>query len=187
MAILLMNDLRAGKAILYKDQPHVVLSYVHGGTGRGSGNVKTVLRNLLTGAQIPVTYGPADKIDEADVENGSCQFLYEADGDYFFMADETFEQFSFDAEALGDSRLYLTAGLKCVALYFNSQPVSVTLPVSVDLKIVETVPGVKGDTASGGSKPATLETGAVVQVPLFIKEGEIVKVNTQTGEYQSRA
>ncbi|MEA3304186.1 MAG: elongation factor P [Patescibacteria group bacterium] len=182
-----MNDLKHGTVILVNNEPYSIVSYTHGGTGRGGSVMKTVMKNLLTGKTLQQTFQQSDKIEEADVERRKTQFLYESAGNYTFMDEETYEQFDFSKDDLGDAAGYLVEGQVCHAMYFNQNPVAVTLPPSVTLTVTETVPGVKGDTATGGTKPATLESGLVVQVPLFVKEGEALLINTQTGEYQSRA
>jgi elongation factor P len=150
--------------------------------------VRTKLRHLITDAVLEKSFKTSEKFEEPDVELNPATFLY-ADGDgYHFMDDESYEQFALDAEQLGDDRLYLKENLSLQVRKYNGEPISMQLPATVDLAVAETEPGVRGDSASGGTtKSATLETGLQVRVPLFIKEGEIVRVNTQTGEFLSRA
>ncbi|MGH9940281.1 MAG: elongation factor P, partial [Blastocatellia bacterium] len=150
--------------------------------------VRAKLRHLLTDAVLEKSFKTSEKFEEPDVALAPASFLY-SDGDGFhFMYEESYEQFSLGEDQLGDERLYLKENLSLQVRKYNGEPVSLELPATVDLTVTETEPGVRGDTASGGAtKAATLETGAQVRVPLFIKEGEVVRVNTQTGEFVSRA
>jgi elongation factor P len=150
--------------------------------------VRTKLRHLLTDAVLEKSFKTSEKFEEPDVVLTPASFLY-SDGDGFhFMDEESYEQFSLSQEQLGDERLYLKENMSLQVRKYNGDPVSLALPATVDLAVTDTEPGVRGDSASGGTtKSATLETGLQVRVPLFIKEGEIVRVNTQTGEFLSRA
>jgi elongation factor P len=184
--MLSITDLKVGKKIVLDGEPYNVTSYSQSKQARGGSVVKVKIKNLITGAVLQKTFQGNDKIDEADVSRGSAQFTY-ADGDeYNFMENETFEQFVFTAEQLGEYTNFLIEGTDVDIINFEGNPVNIELKPKIELKVTETPPGVKGDTASGGSKPATLETGLVVQVPLFIKEGDVIKVNTDTSEYVER-
>lgn len=182
-----LAELRPGMAILVDGNPHLVLRAQHSKQARGSGVCKTALKDLLTGSIINKTFQGSEKIEPADVGFTKAQFLYEAGGEYHFMDSETFVQFSFTEDDLGDQRYFLNEGMEVDIQNFNDQPIALRLPPKVVLEIVETEPGVKGDTASGGTKPAKTANGLVVNVPLFIETGEKIRVNTETQEYVERA
>ena len=158
--------------------------FVKPGKGQAFNRVK--LRNLKTGRVLEKTFKSGESIEAADVMDADMQYLYE-DGDFwYFMEPNTFEQHQATETAVGDARLWLSEQDVCVVTLYNGSPLSVTPPNHVELEIVETDPGLRGDTAQGGNKPAKLVTGATVKVPLFLNEGEVVKVDTRTGEYQGR-
>jgi elongation factor P len=190
MALIGANELKRKMFITVEGQPYAVVEvFFASPSARGASTmVRTKLRNLLTDNVLEKSFKTSEKFEEPDVELKPASFLY-ADGDgYHFMDDESYEQFALSAEQLGDERLYLKDGLQLQIRKYNGDPISIQLPTMVDLAIAETEPALKGDSASGGTtKAATLETGLVVRVPLFIKEGEIVRVNTETGEFVSRA
>jgi elongation factor P len=190
MALIGANELKRKMLITVEGQPYTVVEVIFASpSARGASTmVRTKLRHLITDAVLEKSFKTSEKFEEPDVELNPATFLY-ADGDgYHFMDDESYEQFALDAEQLGDDRLYLKENLSLQVRKYNGEPISMQLPATVDLAVAETEPGVRGDSASGGTtKSATLETGLQVRVPLFIKEGEIVRVNTQTGEFLSRA
>jgi len=163
-----------------------VLDYNHLKLGRGSAQVRLKLRDLRAGHTIERTFQASERFVRARLEHRSVQYLYSEGGLYYFMDNESFEQTPLDADLLGDTLNYLKEDMTMELLMYKDEPVGVELPVSVELKVVETGPGFKGDTASPGSKPATLETGIIIQVPLFISNGDTVKVDTRTGEYLER-
>lgn len=181
-----MSDFKKGLVFNLDGEPVTVLSTSHSVQGRGSGVTKAKVRNIKTGSVREITVKGGDKFEKIEVTNQMAQFLYESGGVYTFMDSETYEQHEFDAEALGDAINYLTDGLDLHLTYIDGIPVGVNLPPKVVLKIVETPPGVKGDTAQGGTKPAKLETGYTLNIPLFVDEGEKIRVNTDTGEYVER-
>lgn len=188
MAVLpSLNSIRVGLSILVNDEPYLVLEASFMRTAQRKPVMRTKLRHLLNGKVLEQTFKPGDKVEEADMSRLKANFLYADDNGYHFMNQETFEQFDFSKEILADQAGYLIDGLQVNILNFNGQPVSVELPNKVTLKVVETPPGVKGDTATGGNKQATLETGLVINVPLFIKNDEKIIVNTETGQYVERA
>lgn len=188
MAVLpSLNSIRVGLSILVENEPYLVLDASFMRTAQRKPVMRTKLRHLLNGKVLEITFKPGDKVEEADMSRIRASFLYADDSGCHFMNQETFEQFDFSKEVLGDQVGYLTDGLEVNILNFNGSPVSVELPNKVKLKVTETPPGVKGDTATGGTKQATLETGIVVNVPLFIKNDEMVVVNTETGQYVERA
>jgi elongation factor P len=176
--------------ITVEGQPYTVVEvFFASPSARGASTmVRTKLRHLLTDAVLEKSFKTSEKFEEPDVVLTPASFLY-SDGDGFhFMDEESYEQFSLSQEQLGDERLYLKENMSLQVRKYNGDPVSLALPATVDLAVTDTEPGVRGDSASGGTtKSATLETGLQVRVPLFIKEGEIVRVNTQTGEFLSRA
>jgi elongation factor P len=180
------TDLRKGVTFELDGDLHRVLEYQHSYVGRGSANVRTKLRNLRTGRTIERTFAASEKFQEVRLELRQVQYLYR-DGDlYYFMDTETYEQPALAVEALEDRVNYLKEGLVLSLSMFEGQPVEMELPVTVELEVTETDPGVKGDTATGTTKRAMLETGLVVQVPLFVEQGDIIRVDTRTGEYLTR-
>jgi elongation factor P len=181
-----INDLRTGVAINLDGQPYVVLTYHHSKQARGAGVMKTTLRNLLTGSTIQKTFQGNDKLEPADVGFSKAQYLYKDGTDYHFMNGETYEQFTLQADTLGDQTNYLVEGTDVDIQNIDGRPVNVKLQPKTVLKVTQTDPGVRGDTAAGGNKPATTETGLVVQVPLFVNENDSIRVNTETGEYCER-
>ena len=190
MALIGANELKRKMLIGIEGQPYVVLEvFFASPTARGAATmVRTKLRHLLTSAVLEKNFRSSEKFGEPDVEETTASFLYsDADG-FHFMDEKSYEQFTFSAEAVGTDAGYLKEGVVLEILKYNGAPVSLQLPQYVDLAVKSAELGLKGDTASGGAtKQVTLETGITVRVPLFIKEGEIVRVNTQTGEVAGRA
>jgi elongation factor P len=190
MPLIGANELKRKLLITVDGQPYVVIDvFFASPTARGAATmVRTRLRQLLTGAVLEKSFRSSEKFEEPDVELVPVSYLY-SDGDgYHFMDEKSFEQFAFSNEDVGNDRNYLKEGLSAQVLKYNGQPVSLQLPQYVELEVVSTELGQRGDTASGGAtKQATVETGLVVRVPLFIKEGEIVRINTQTGDVAGRA
>lgn len=180
------NELRPGVAIELDGQVYVVQQAEHIKRGRGAAQVKVRLKNVKSGETISHTFRAGEDVREAELDTREMQYLYQADDQYYFMDLESFEQLPLSRELLGDALRYLKENMEVEVVLHEGRPVGVELPITVDLRVVETAPGVRGDTQSGGSKPATLETGAVVQVPLFIEAGEVVRVDTRTGEYVTR-
>ncbi len=182
-----LNEIRGGMKLIIDGDPCVVVDneFVKPGKGQAFNRVK--LRNLKNGRVIEKTFKSGESVDGADVLEVAASYSY-FDGEYYvFMQDETFEQYNINETALGESKKWIKEQDPCSITLFNGEPISVTPPNFVQLKIVETDPGLKGDTAGSGGKPATLETGAVVKVPLFVQINEVIKVDTRTGEYVSRA
>ena len=186
MASYSTNEFRAGLKILIDGDPCVIVEneFVKPGKGQAFNRVK--IRNLKTGRVVDKTFKSGDSVEAADVVDQDMQYLY-TDGEFWhFMVPDTYEQFAAGKEAIGDAEQWLKEQDVCQVTLWNGTPLLVSPPNFVELKIVETDPGVCGDTAQGGVKPAKLETGAVVRVPLFVEEGEVVRVDTRTGEYVSR-
>jgi elongation factor P len=187
MATYSTNEFKAGLKVMIDGHPGAIVEneFVKPGKGQAFNRVK--IRNLRTGRIIERTFKSGDTIEAADVVDVEMQYLYN-DGEFWhFMNPETFEQMGADKDAIGDNAKWLKEQDVCIITLFNGVPLTVEPPNTVTLKIVDTDPGLKGDTSGGGGKPATLETGAVVRVPLFVQTGETIKVNTRTGEYLSRA
>ena len=181
------SDFKPGLKIIIDNDPCEIIEEDFVKPGKGQAFSKVKFRNLLTGRVGEKTCKVGESIESADVEELEMQFLY-LDGDsWVFMHPENFEQISINQDLIGTNKDWLAEGDICQVILWNQQPISVVPPVFVNLEITKTDPGVKGDTASGGSKPATLSTGAIIKVPLFISEGEIVTIDTRNGEYQGRA
>ncbi len=182
-----ITDLKVGRAIQLDGVPFVVTYNQYSKQARGAGVMKTKLRNLLTGRTMERTFQGAEKVEEADIRYGRAQFLYANAGDYEFMDQETFETVTFTGEVLGDTAHFLLEGTDVDIQYFGDTPINVKVPPKVTFTVIETEPGVKGDTAQGGNKDATIDTGYVLKVPLFVNKEDKIVVNTDTGEYVERA
>jgi elongation factor P len=178
-------EFRKGLRIVFDGAPYNIVDFQHVKPGKGGAFVRTKLKHMRSGRVIDNTFRSGEKVELVEFEDKHMQFLYRDDG-YHFMDMETYEQVSVSEDEVGDARLYLKENTEVDVLYIDGTPTSVELPNFVELAIAKTDPGVRGDTAQGGSKPAKLETGAVVQVPLFLNEGDVVKVDTRTGEYLGR-
>lgn len=187
MAVYTTNEIRGGMKIIVDNDPCVILEneFVKPGKGQAFNRIK--YRNLKTGRVVERTYKSGDSLQAADVADVEAQYLYYDGSHWHFMAQDTFEQYIVGEVEVGDAKLWLKEQSECMLTLWNGTPLGVVPPNFVVLKIVETDPGVRGDTSGGGGKPAKLETGAVVRVPLFVQEGELIKVDTRTGAYVSRA
>ena len=186
MASYTTSEIRGGMKVLLDGDPYAIVEneFVKPGKGQAFNRIK--IRNLKTGRTIERTFRSGESLEAADVVDTDMQYLYQ-DGDFFhFMVPENFEQYTADKNAVGEAAQWLKDGLLCVVTLWNSVPLVVTPPAHVELKVVETDPGLRGDTATGGQKPAKMETGAVVRVPLFVNEGDVLRIDTRTGEYISR-
>lgn len=186
MAVYTTNEIRGGMKVMIDNDPCVILDndFVKPGKGQAFNRIK--YRNLKTGRVVERTYKSGDAIEAADVVDMEAQYLYGDGQHWHFMVSETYEQFTMDEAHVGEAKQWLKEQSNCLLTLFNGSPLGVVAPNFVVLKIVETDPGVRGDTSGGGGKPAKLETGAVVRVPLFVQEGELIKVDTRTGDYVSR-
>lgn len=181
-----VGDLKRGSAIDLDGQLVSIREWQHIKMGRGGAIVKVKMQNLRTGAIFERTFDAGEKFPRVDLDEHTVQFQYQ-DGDlYYFMDVETFEQIPLTAAQLGDNKYYLLDGLNFELVSYGDEPLSIEPPITVDLRVTYTEPGFKGDTATGGTKPATLETGLVVQVPLFITTNDIIRVKTDTGTYLER-
>lgn len=181
------NEIRGGMKVMIDGDPCAIVDneFVKPGKGQAFNRIK--YRNLKTGRVVERTYKSGDSIDSADVVDIDAQFLYSDGNEWHFMCGETFEQYVMNETQVGDTKLWLREQDQCKLTLWNGSPLGVEPATFVNLKIVETDPGVRGDTSGGGGKPAKLETGAVVRVPLFVAEGEVIKVDTRIGAYVSRA
>jgi elongation factor P len=180
------GELRRGIAIELDGKLYTVLSYEHIKMGRGSAQIRIKLRDVRGGHTIDRTFQATEKFTRARIDRAPMQFLYEENGLYYFMNAETFEQIALTKDQVGDALYYLRENEAVDVLTYGDEAIGLELPTSVNLKVTQTEPGFKGDTATGANKPATLETGLTVQVPLFIKEGDTLKVDTRSGEYLER-
>lgn len=186
MASIGMNDLRVGVKIMVDGDPCTIVESDLVKPGKGQAFTRIRYRNLKTGRVLERTYKSSDSAELADVMDSELQYLY-SDGEHFhFMHPDTYEQIAADSAVVGDAAQWLKGQDMCTVTLWNGLPIAVTPPNFVSLRITQTDPGVRGDTASGGGKPATLETGAVIKVPLFVEEGEVMKVDTRTGQYVAR-
>lgn len=180
------NDFHNGLTIELDGRVYQIIDFQHSKMGRGGALVKTKLKNIEDGGVIEKTFRSGEKVQRAHVEQRSKQYLYRDGDNYVFMDTETFEQIFLTREQLGDKVNYLKENMVLEVAMYEGRPIDIILPTFVELKVAETQPGIKGNTVSGGSKPATMETGAVVQVPLFISEGDTIKIDTRTGVYIER-
>ncbi len=177
------SDFRKGGKIEYKGAPHEIIDFQHHKMGRGGAIVRTKLKNMKTGSIFDDSFKGGEKFPVPDLEDRSMQYLYKEDKLYYFMDNENYEQMPLSLEQLGDAIKFLIENMAVKILLYKGEPLAVELPMFVELKIEKTDPGFKGDTASGGSKPAVLESGAKVKVPFHLNEGDVIKVDTRTSEY----
>jgi elongation factor P len=186
MTVYSTNEFRGGMKILLDGDPYAIIENEYVKPGKGQAFNRVRIRNLKTGRVVERTFKSGDTAEAADVMDQDMQYLYN-DGEFFyFMQPDTFEQLAAGKAAVADAQMWLKEQMTCIVTLWDGVPLYVAAPNHVELKIVETDPGVRGDTATGGQKPAKLESGAVVRVPLFINEGEVIRVDTRTGAYISR-
>ena len=164
-----------------------VVEFQHVKPGKGAAFVRAKMRNMCTGAVVERTFNAGERLPKAHIDRRAMQYLYESDGNYVFMDNETYEQSELTKEQLGNAINFLKENMDAKIMIYNGRVIGVDLPNTVELTVVKTDPGIRGDTATGGSKPATMDTGYVVKVPLFINEGDVLNIDTRTGEYISRA
>lgn len=181
------NDLRPGITVELDGMVWQVVEFQHVKPGKGAAFVRTKMKNMQTGSVVERTFNAGEKVPTAQVERKPMQYLYGEDGSYYFMDNETFEQIMLTKEQLGNALNFIKENMDITVLFFNGTVIGVDIPNSVELQVVETEPGIRGDTATGGVKPAKMETGYVVKVPLFINEGDVLVIDTRTGAYISRA
>jgi elongation factor P len=179
-------DFRKGLKIELNGEPFAIVDFLHVKPGKGGAFVRTTLKSLITGNVIDRTFRSGEKVDKPNLEEKEMQFLYETEGEFHFMDVESYEQLFLTEDQLGDARNYLQENVNVTVLFHNGKPIGVEVPIFVELAVTRTEPGVRGDTAAGATKPATLETGMTVQAPLFVNEGDILKIDTRTGKYVER-
>ena len=181
-----VSSLKRGITIDLDGQLMSILEWQHIKIGRGGAIVRVKMRNLRTGAIFERTFDSGEKFPEVELDERPVQFQYQDDDHYYFMDTENFEQIPLTTEQLGDNRYYLLDGLTFELVSYEGEPLSLEPPITVELRVTYTEPGFKGDTATGGTKPATLETGLTVQVPLFVSTGDLIRVKTDTATYLER-
>ncbi|PHS36509.1 MAG: elongation factor P [Alkaliphilus sp.] len=180
------GDFRKGITFEMNGEPYIVMDFQHVKPGKGAAFVRTKYKNLLTGSIVEKTFNPSEKFPKAHIESKEMQYLYSDDGLYYFMDNETYEQIPLSKNEVEEAILYIKENDTATIKFYNGRPFQVTSPNFVELEVTETEPGIKGDTASNVTKSAVLETGANVQVPLFVNEGDAIRVDTRSGEYMSR-
>jgi len=185
--MLNFNEIKTNKVIEVNDEPYLITDTNHHKMARGGAVLKTKLKNLINGNVLEKTFQGNDKAQEAQTEKQKADFLYTDDNEAYFMNTTSYEQFSLDLESLGDKLRFLKDGTEVTVLYFNGQGVTVELPIKMEFKVTSAPPGVKGNSAGNVNKSVEIETGTTINVPLFINEGDAIKVNTDTGEYVERA
>jgi elongation factor P len=185
--LISVNDLRTGLTLELDGEVWSVIEFLHVKPGKGAAFVRTKLRNIRTGAVSERTFRAGERVPRARIETRQMQYLYGSGEEYHFMDTDTFEQIALQASTLDEAVNYLKENMVIGIQFYEREAIGIELPTAVELEVTQTEPGFKGDTATGGTKPATLETGLVVQVPLFIEQGDVLKIDTRTGEYLSRA
>ncbi len=181
-----MKEIRIGAKIEMDGEPFAVVDFQHVKPGKGGAFVRSKLKSLKTGNVIDRTFRSNEKLEEPNLEEKGMQYLYFGDQQYYFMDTKSFEQIFLTEDQLGEEKDFLKENMEVRIVFYNGQPLTVELPIFVELKIVQTDPGFRGDTATGGTKPAVLETGATVKVPLYMEEKEIIKIDTRTRSYVER-
>ncbi len=180
------SDFRKGLKIEIGGEPYTIVDFQHVKPGKGGAFVRTRLKSLTSGNVLDMTFRSGDKVDKPDLEEREMQFLYESNGEFHFMDTNNYEQLFLTGDQLGESKDFLKENLVIKAVFHNKRPIGIETPMFVELKVAQTEPGMRGDTATGATKPATLESGAVIQVPLFVNEGDILRIDTRTREYITR-
>ncbi len=181
------GEFRNGITFELEGTVYQIVEFQHVKPGKGAAFVRTKLRNIINGAVIEKTFRPSEKMPRAHVERNEMQYLYNDGGLYYFMDQETYEQIPIDKQVLGDALKFVKENMNIKVLSYKGSVFGVEPPNFVELEITETEPGIKGDTATGATKPATVETGATIYVPLFINQGDVIRIDTRTGEYMERA
>ena len=177
---------RKGLKIEISGEPFFIVDFQHVKPGKGGAFIRTKMKSLISGNVLDKTFRSGEKVDVPDLEEKKMSYLYRDESGFYFMDSQTFEQMMLSEDQIGDAIGYLKENIELNLLFHNGAPIGIDLPMFLELQVSETDPGLKGNTASGGSKPAKLETGITVQVPLFVNEGDVVKVDTRTGEYIER-
>lgn len=181
------GEFRNGITFEMDGNVYQVIEFQHVKPGKGAAFVRTKLKNVITGGVVEKTFNPTEKVEKAHIERKAMQYLYSDGGLYYFMDNETYEQFPLNESQIGDALKFVKENDECTLLFYKGNVFGIEPPTFVVLEVTDTEPGFKGDTAQGAKKPATLETGAVINVPLFVNQGEKIRVDTRTGEYMERA
>lgn len=184
--MLNFNEIKTGRIILLNEEPYVIIRSDHHQMGRGGAVLKVKCRNLITGNVLERTFQGAEKAEEAATERKKANYMYKDKDEAFFMDNTSFEQFSLALEELGDKTQFLKDGTDVNVLYFNEKPVSLELPIKMEFRVTSAPPGVKGNSAGNVTKQIEIETGAVINAPMFVEEGDLIRINTETGEYVER-
>ncbi len=185
--MLSLSEIKLGKLLKINNEPYIVVKAEHHKMGRGGAVLKTKLKNMLSGNVVEQTFQGNDKAEEADVENKNANYLYKDETFAYFMDNTDFEQFSLPLDQLGEQDKFLKEDTMVDVLYFQNKPMSIKLPIKMSFKVVSAPPGIRGNSAGNVMKTIEIETGATLQVPMFINEGDIIRVNTESGEYVERA
>lgn len=181
------SDFKKGLAVKYNNETYVIVGYQFVNPGKGAAFTRAKMKSVKTGKNVEVTFKSGEEVPEANMENKRCQYLYKDATDYTFMDNNTYDQFTIPNEMIGEDADFLIDGTEVMVVFVDENPASVQLPTKMDFKVISAPPGEKGDTATGGTKPVVIETGATINAPLFIKEGDMIRVNTETHEYVERA
>lgn len=184
--MLSLSEIKLGKVLKINNEPYVIIKTEHHKMGRGGAVLKTKLRNMVSGSVMEHTFQGNEKAEEAEVENKKANFLYKDETNCHFMDNENFEQFELPIEAIGDQIQFLKDNTEVNVLYYENKPMTIKLPIKMDLRVVMAPPGIRGNSAGNVVKTVELETGAMIQVPLFIEQDELIRINTETGEYVER-
>ena len=181
-----MSEIKLGKVLKINSEPFVVIKTDHHKMGRGGAVLKTKLKNLITGAVREETYQGADRVEEAQTETKKANYMYKDQANAFFMDNSSFEQFELSLEDISDKAIYLKDDTDVDVLYFDNRPVAISLPIKMDFKVVSAPPGIKGNSVGSVTKMVEIETGATITTPIFVNEGDMIRVNTESGEYVER-
>ncbi|HZK27350.1 MAG TPA: elongation factor P [Thermoclostridium sp.] len=180
------GDFKNGITFEMDSQVYQVVEFQHVKPGKGAAFVRTKIKNVITGSSVERSFNPSEKFERAHINRRDMQYLYKDEDLYYFMDEETYEQIPLNAESIGNTLEFIKENMTCKILFFKGQVIGLEPPTFVELEITETEPGYKGDTATGATKPAIVETGAQIKVPLFVNQGDVVRVDTRTGEYMER-
>lgn len=181
------SDFKKGLAVKYNQETYVIAGYQFVNPGKGAAFTRAKLKSVKTGRTVEITFKSGETVEDANMEYHRCQYLYSDGSEFFFMDNASYDQFGISAEMVGDQSDFLIDGTEVVVVFVDDSPATLQLPTKMDFKVISAPPGEKGDTATGGTKPVQIETGATISAPLFIKEGDRIRVNTETHEYVERA
>ena len=184
--MLSLNEIKIGKVLQINNEPYLVIKTDHHKMGRGGAVLKTKLKNLINGSVLDKTFQGNEKCEEASTENKKANFMYKDETQAFLMDNTTYDQYTIPLEQIGDKQRFLKDGTDVDTLYFDGRPVAINLPIKMEFRVTSAPPGVKGNSAGNVNKQVELETGATMNVPLFINEGDLIRVNTESGEYVER-